>query len=255
MQKLYYKGFSLTRLSEFQSDLGLKHYLKYHKNLPKEKLEIGIRIKASFKSAIERQISEAVAIAREESKPTELMNSKAEYNRCKLPRLTAKSFEEQEKEIEATKEEEKEMKSEIRKMKLRNREEKEKEKNKQNERDDTLEIICREMKQISEPKWKKRRIEAEEERKILDKKDSDDFEKMKRLNKLKEKKKQLERKLRKEGKKEKESKAESWKELKKKMWRSYRFEDESLKEERETEKETDKLEREKRKISMMMKMI
>ena len=74
MQKLYYKGFSLTRLSEFQSDLGLKHYLKYHKNLPKEKLEIGMRIKASFKSAIERQISEAVAIAREESKPTELVN-------------------------------------------------------------------------------------------------------------------------------------------------------------------------------------
>ena len=109
-----------------------------------------MRIKASFKSAIERQISEAVAIAREESKPTELMNSKAEYNRCKLPRLTAKSFEEQEK--EATKEEEKEMKSEIRKMKLRNREEKEKEKYKQNEREDTLEIICREMKQISEPK-------------------------------------------------------------------------------------------------------
>ena len=31
------------------------------------------------------------------------------------------------------------------------------------------------------------------------------------------------------------------------MWRSYRFEDESLKEERETEKETDKLEREKEK--------
>ena len=65
-----------------------------------------MRIKASFKSAIERQISEAVAIAREESKPTELMNSKAEYNRCKLRRLAAKSFEEQEKEIEATKEEE-----------------------------------------------------------------------------------------------------------------------------------------------------
>ena len=77
-------------------------------------------------------------------------------------------------------------------MKLRNREEKEK--NKQNEREDTLEIICREMKQISEPKWKKRRIEAEEERKILDKKDSDDFEKMKRLNKVKEKKETIRKK-------------------------------------------------------------
>ena len=50
------------------------------------------------------------------------------------------------------------------------------------------------MKQISESKWKKRRIEAEEERKILDKKDSDDFEKMKRLNKVKEKKETIRKK-------------------------------------------------------------
>ena len=104
----------------------LKHYLKYHKNIPKEKLVVGMRIRASFKSAIERQISEAVAIAREEDSVTELMNSKAEYNRCKLPRLTAKTFEEQEKEVEATKEEEREIKSEIRNLKLRSREEKEK---------------------------------------------------------------------------------------------------------------------------------
>ena len=67
----------------------LQHYLKYHRNLPNEKLQIGKRIRATFKSAIERQISETVAIAREEGTKTELMNLKAEYNRCKQKRRTA----------------------------------------------------------------------------------------------------------------------------------------------------------------------
>ena len=71
----------------------LKHYLKFHKNIKMEDLEVGMRVRSTFKSAIERQISEAVAISREESTGTRLMNSKAEYNRCKLPRLNTKNFE------------------------------------------------------------------------------------------------------------------------------------------------------------------
>ena len=81
----------------------LKHYLRYHRNTDKEELEIGMKVKATFKSAIERQVSEAVAIAREEGSGTSLMNSKAEYNRCKLPRLNTKVFEDQVKKMKQIK--------------------------------------------------------------------------------------------------------------------------------------------------------
>ena len=56
-----------------------------------------MRVRVSFKSVIERQISEKVAIAIEEGTKTELMNSKTEYNQCKLPRLTEESFKDQKK--------------------------------------------------------------------------------------------------------------------------------------------------------------
>ena len=45
----------------------LKHYLQYHKNIKVEEMEVGMRINAAFKSAIERQILEAVAICRKEN--------------------------------------------------------------------------------------------------------------------------------------------------------------------------------------------
>ena len=62
-----------------------------------------MKVKSTFRSAIERQVSEAVAIAREESSGTNLMNSKAEYNRCKLPRLNTKVFEDQVKKMKQIK--------------------------------------------------------------------------------------------------------------------------------------------------------
>ena len=81
-----------------------------------EEMEYGMRIRASFKSAIERQISEAVAIDLEEKSGTKLMNSKAEYNRCKLPRLNTQSIEDQIKEIEAERKRNKEISAEIRNL-------------------------------------------------------------------------------------------------------------------------------------------
>ena len=81
----------------------LKHYLKYHRDLNMEDIKIGMRIRSSFRSAIERQISEAVVIFREEELGTELMNSRAEYNRCKLQRLNTQSIMEQMKEAEKDK--------------------------------------------------------------------------------------------------------------------------------------------------------
>ena len=82
----------------------LKHYLQHHKNMYIHVMEVGIKVRSTFKNAIERQISEAVAICKEEREGTNLMNSKAEYNRCKLPHLNTQSLEDQIKEAEAEKE-------------------------------------------------------------------------------------------------------------------------------------------------------
>ena len=95
----------------------IKHYLQCHRNIQMEEMEFGMKVRASFKSAIERQISEAVAISLEEKSGTKLMNSKAEYNRCKLPRLNTQSIEDQIKEIEAERKRNKEISAEIRDLK------------------------------------------------------------------------------------------------------------------------------------------
>ena len=71
-----------------------------------EEMEVGMKVRSTFKSAIERQISEAVAISRAE---TILMNSKAEYNRCKLPRLNTQTLEDQIKEADTEKEKERKL--------------------------------------------------------------------------------------------------------------------------------------------------
>ena len=105
----------------------LKHYLKYHREMKMEEIKIGMKIRSTFRSAIERQISEAVAIYREEESGTELMNSKAEYNRCKLPRLNTQSLTEQMKEAEKEKEREAKLKKEIRLLKKKDRNKKRKE--------------------------------------------------------------------------------------------------------------------------------
>ena len=103
----------------------LKHYLKHHKNIGMEEMEIGRKIKSSFKSAIERQISEAVAISRADKEGVILMNSKAEYNRCKLPRLNTQSIEDQMKEAEEEKKKEKEIEKEIKELKKQKKSQKE----------------------------------------------------------------------------------------------------------------------------------
>ena len=105
----------------------LKHYLQYHRNIRMEEIEFGMKVRASFKSAIERQISEAVAISLEEKSGTQLMNSKAEYNRCKLPRLNTQSIEDQIKEVEEGRKKSKEISAEIRDLRKKKKSRKNKE--------------------------------------------------------------------------------------------------------------------------------
>ena len=118
----------------------LKHYLACHRNLKMSDVKFGMKVRNCFKSAIERQIGEAVAIDVEKRKGVQLMNSKSEYNRCHIPRITTKSmkeiFDENEKEVE----DEKRVKSEIKMMKKlkgkkREKEEKENLKNEKDEKD------------------------------------------------------------------------------------------------------------------------
>ena len=66
----------------------LKHYVLVHqKEMRLDELEFGKRVRKSYRTALERQVGEAVAISRESEAGTVLLNSKCEYNRCTIHRL------------------------------------------------------------------------------------------------------------------------------------------------------------------------
>ena len=67
----------------------LKHILDRHEEENMEEIRFGIRIVKYTRSPFERQILESVKIQQERQHHF-LLNSRAEYNRCSLPRLTAK---------------------------------------------------------------------------------------------------------------------------------------------------------------------
>ena len=75
----------------------IKDYLQCHRNVKMELMEVGMKVKSSFKSAISRV----------EKEGTKIMNSKAEFNRFKLPRLNTQCIDDQLKEIEEEKKREK----------------------------------------------------------------------------------------------------------------------------------------------------
>ena len=89
----------------------LKHYLEKHKEKEMEEIEFGTRILKECRTAFERQISESVEI--QKNKDHYILNSKSEYNRCALPRLTAKLGELSLDKIEKRKKVEKEQEREL----------------------------------------------------------------------------------------------------------------------------------------------
>ena len=114
-----------------------------------------MKLRRQYRSALERQIGEAIAILEEKEKGIYLMNSKSEFNRCVLPRITAEDSKEL---LEKLKEEDvadKEIKSAIKLMKKRKKREKEK------KRKETLGEVCEEMIRENEVKWKSGRLEEE----------------------------------------------------------------------------------------------
>ena len=84
----------------------LKHMLEVHGEEEMEKVEFGARVLKFARSAFERQVMESVLI-QEEREKHHILNSKSEYNRCSLPRLTAKLGERDWKKREKEGEEEK----------------------------------------------------------------------------------------------------------------------------------------------------
>ena len=67
----------------------LKHILEEHGEEEIENVEFGARVMRFAKTAFDRQVMESVLI-QEEREQHHILNSKSEYNRCSLPRLTAK---------------------------------------------------------------------------------------------------------------------------------------------------------------------
>ena len=68
----------------------LRHLLAEHEEEEEkwDDIEFGMKIMKATRSAYERQVLESVTIQKERGH--NLMNNKAEYNRCALPRLTTK---------------------------------------------------------------------------------------------------------------------------------------------------------------------
>ena len=99
---------------EHQNDVGacktsshmLRHLIEVHEAEEEDwdKIKFSMRIMKSTQSAFERQIMESVKIQKAR-KTSYILNAKSEYNRCALPRLTAKLGE---KELERWRKEDKE---------------------------------------------------------------------------------------------------------------------------------------------------
>ena len=103
----YERGLEHTRdCTEMKKESHMiKHYFEYHEKEELENMEFGMKILRTPKTAFNRQISESVLIQSNKSKHN-ILNSRSEYNRCALPRLTAKLGDETYDKIDKIKKEE-----------------------------------------------------------------------------------------------------------------------------------------------------
>ena len=84
----------------------IKHFFDKHEDEKLEDMKFGMRIVKAARTAFNRQICESVEI-QNNKKNHYILNSRSEYNRCALPRLTAKLGEETFDKIDKEKREEK----------------------------------------------------------------------------------------------------------------------------------------------------
>ena len=88
---MYERGLEHLRdLNEMKAESHmLKHFFKHHEGEELSSMKFGARIVKAARTAFNRQVSESVQI-QENAARNEIVNSKSEYNRCALPRLTTK---------------------------------------------------------------------------------------------------------------------------------------------------------------------
>ena len=84
----------------------LKHVLTHHPGQDIMTVKFNMKIRKFCRTSFERQVLESVTIQQEREKHT-LMNSKSEYNRCSLPRLSTMMGDSEYKEYNDSKEQEK----------------------------------------------------------------------------------------------------------------------------------------------------
>ena len=93
----------------------MKHVASHHQGMEIKDVRFGMKVVRYTHTAMERQVLESVRI-QEEQRRTHILNSKAEYSRCVLPRLTAKMGKAEYDEVrEAEKKKEKEMEDLVKK--------------------------------------------------------------------------------------------------------------------------------------------
>ena len=121
-RSLYERGLEhITAMEEMKPDsYMLKHYFDEHGDEKTEEMIFGAKILKQASSAFNRQIAESVEIRN--SLKHHILNSKSEYNRCALPRLTAKlgnfSLDELDKKKKEEKERERKWAEKVRDLKV-----------------------------------------------------------------------------------------------------------------------------------------
>ena len=202
----------------------MKHCLLVHGDEDPENVKFGMRIRRQYRTPIERQIGEATSILMDQrNEKVTLLNSKSEFNRCSLPRVTAGSHKELLDTLIEEDETEKKVKADIRCM--RKRKKKEKEEIKEGRKEELLKL-CEEIIAENTQEWKRRKLDEEGKRKLREEKEKSEMEKKTRLEKAAKKKKELLEKIEKKNGGNiviiKKGKGLQWIREKQKKWREYR---------------------------------
>ena len=110
---MYERG--LEHLRDFQelkpNSHMVKHFCEVHLEEDLQEMKFGCRIVKQSRTAFNRQINESVEI--QNNSQHHILNSKSEYNRCALPRLSAKIGEESLKGLQQKRMEEKKQEAEL----------------------------------------------------------------------------------------------------------------------------------------------
>ena len=181
-------------------------------------LEYGIRVRKRYKTAFERQVGEAVIISREQKTGTTLLNSKAEYNRCKIHRIETKPSQSAWAETVLEQRAEEAIQLGIKDLKTNKRSRPKKTKCLTK----TLKSICVEITNENINNWNKRRKLENENKMKTDAIETESLERNVRINRRDKKKTDTVKTLIKKGVIKSEKRDKRLTDMKTSYWRDYR---------------------------------